>query len=57
MAAYKLLKELKEQLVKVENGQPGNWLGHWAKSIRTKALKSRIADIESDLNNKKQLKK
>jgi hypothetical protein len=53
MAAYKLLKDLKESLKKVEESRPGNWLGHWAKSIRMKSIKHRICEIEDDLKNRK----
>lgn len=53
MAAYKLLKQLKINLKKVEQSQPGNWLGHWAKSLKLRAINNRILDIETDLKNKK----
>ena len=53
MAAYKLLKELKESLKKVEQAHPHNWLGKWAKNIKMKSIKHRIEEIEMDLKNKK----
>ena len=57
MAAYKLLKDLKDQLKEVEAMVPVNWLGKWAKSVRTKSIKNRIEEIENDLKERKQLKK
>lgn len=53
MAAYKLLKGLKESLKKVEESEPHNWLGKWAKSIKLKSIKHRIYAIESDLKERK----
>lgn len=54
MAVYKLLKELKMSLKKIEENEPHNWLGHWAKNLKLKAIKNRISDIETDLKNRKQ---
>lgn len=53
MAAYKLLKGLKESLKKVEEAHPHNWLGKWAKSIKVKSIKHRICEIENDLKSRK----
>ena len=54
MAAYKLLKALKASLKQVEDKdkQPGNWLGHWARSLKIKAIKHRINEIEHELELK-----
>ena len=54
MAAYKLLKELRTSLKKVEDTdkKPGNWLGHWARGIKIKLIKDRISEIERELELK-----
>ena len=53
MAAYKLLKDLKKNLKETEEMVPVNWLGKWYKSVRTKSIKDRIQEIESELKDKK----
>jgi hypothetical protein len=53
MAAYKLLKGLKQSLQKVENTKPNNFIGEWFKSIKLKSIQCRINDIEKDLKNRK----
>lgn len=54
MAAYKLLKALKASLKKIEDNdkKPGNWLGHWARSLKIKSIKHRIEEIEHELEVK-----
>jgi len=56
MAAYKLLKGLKESLKKAEEAHPHNWLGRWTNNIKIKAIKHRIEELEIDLKNRKQNK-
>lgn len=53
MAAYKLLKGLKESLKKVEEAHPQYWLGKCAKNIKIKVIKYRIEELEIDLKNRK----
>ncbi len=53
MAAYKLLKTLKENLKEVEAGIPQNWLGKWAKQVRLKSISKRIQELEKQIKNKK----
>lgn len=57
MALYRELQLLREELKKVESDEPGNWLGHWAKSIRMKNLKLKISDIELKLLKRKSANK
>jgi hypothetical protein len=57
MAAYKLLKGLKESLKEVEAGVPVNWLGKWAKQVRIDSITERIKQLEKQIENKKQKKK
>ena len=54
MAAYKLLKGLKQSLKRVEETKPDNWLGKWAKQVKMKSIKHRIDELETRLNKKKQ---
>jgi ABC-type long-subunit fatty acid transport system fused permease/ATPase subunit len=53
MAAYKLLKVLKESLKEVEAGVPVNWLGKWAKQVRIVSITKRIKELEKQIKNKK----
>jgi hypothetical protein len=53
MAAYKLLKRLKQSLQRIENIKPNNFIGKWIKSIKVKSIQCRINEIEKDLKNRK----
>lgn len=50
MEIQEQIKELQLKLKKVEDGKPGNWLGHWAKSLVLKKIKAEISDLEKQLN-------
>ena len=47
------LNELRELLNRLEVGKPGNWLGHWAKSLRMKKVKGQIEELEKQLKEQK----
>ena len=52
MKIRKELELLKEELKRLEEGQPGNWLGHWAKSLKIESTKRKIKSIENKLIRK-----
>lgn len=53
MALFKKLKELKEQLKYYEDMIPVNNMGKWGRSVAIQNIKSRIAKIESKIENLK----
>lgn len=53
MPLFKDLKLLQDELQRLEQEQPGNWLGRWAKSIMLKSLKSKITAVEDKLSRRK----
>jgi|LakMenEpi03Aug12_release.lakeMendotaPanAssembly.Ray.scaffolds.fasta_scaffold3939859_1 hypothetical protein len=47
------LQDLRMVLKHTEEGKPGNWLGHWAKSLKVKKMREKIRELEKQLNKQK----